>query len=84
MRGRRHCEPPQYPLVFGGAKALVPAMISRGESFDCATVLPHPAPHPALSRGEREPRAEADTPRPALMPCRPPFATLEKDARRTE
>ena len=51
MRGRRHCEPPQYPLLFGGAKALVPAMISRGESFDLrgglAASCPSPQPSPA-------------------------------------
>ena len=54
VRGRA-TEPPKYPLVFGGAKALVPAVISRGESSDCAAVLPHPAPHPSPLPGEREP-----------------------------
>ena len=40
----------KYPLVFGGAKALVPALIARGESFDLrdglAASRPSPQPSP--------------------------------------
>ncbi len=40
-----------HPLVFCGAKALVPAMISRGESFDLrdglAASRPSPQPSPS-------------------------------------
>ena len=41
--------------VVGGATALTLAMVSRGESFDRAAVLPQSTPHPSPLPKEREP-----------------------------